>query len=96
MESLAFQFDKRVINVPYVMYGDSNHSSKIANSKGLNKEDKQNYAYCYLGVLSEENNEKKNGHALSYKSRFFRVLIRKKFVKNRCRKKVLLCLTASQ
>jgi PmbA protein len=45
MESLAFQFDKRVINVPYVMYGDSNHSSKIANSKGLNKEDKQNYAY---------------------------------------------------
>jgi PmbA protein len=61
MEQLSYDADKRIIHVPYVMYGDSKHYSKIANSKGLNKEDTQNFAYCYLGVLSEENGEKRMG-----------------------------------
>lgn len=59
MEKLAFAADKRVINVPYAMYGDAKSMVKIANSKGLSKEDIHNYASCFIGVLCEENNEKR-------------------------------------
>ena len=61
MEQLAYSSDKRIINVPYASYADSKSIFKIANSKGLDKEDIQNYAYCFLGVLSEDNEEKRMG-----------------------------------
>lgn len=59
LEALAKNGDDRVINVPMSVYSDSNVYYRIANSKGLDKEDKANYAFSYVGVLVEENKEKR-------------------------------------
>ncbi len=61
LEKYAKAADKRVFNVPYAMYGDSKVYSKIANSKGLNKEEKQNSAYCFVGALSKQDEDKRVG-----------------------------------
>ena len=61
IEKLAFEADKRVFNVPYALYGDSTYYLRIANSKGLAKEDKRNSAYAYAVVLTEENEDKRTG-----------------------------------
>ncbi len=61
MEKIAKSFDKRVFNVPYSVMGDGKAYVKIANSKGLNKEDKQNYAFAFVSSLTEEKNDKRVG-----------------------------------
>lgn len=61
LEKYAEAADKRVFSVPYAVYGDSKAYSKIANSKGLNKEEKQNTAFCYVGALSQEKDDKRVG-----------------------------------
>lgn len=61
MEKIAKSFDKRVFNVPYSVMGDGKASVKIANSKGLNKEDKQNYAFAFVSSLTEEKDDKRVG-----------------------------------
>lgn len=61
LEKYAKTADKRVFNVPYAVYGDTKVYSKIANSKGLNKEETQNTAFCYVGALSEQDGDKRIG-----------------------------------
>ena len=61
LESLALEADKRVFNVPYAAYGDGYSYSKIANSKGLNKESKSNYCSAFVMVLAQEGEDKKSG-----------------------------------
>jgi len=61
LEKYAKQADERVFNVPYAMYADGKSYSRIANSKGLDREDTQNYAYSYVGVLSAEKDDKRMG-----------------------------------
>ena len=61
LEKYAKETDKRVFNVPYAVYADGKSYSRIANSKGLDKEDTHNYAYAYVGTLSEENDDKRMG-----------------------------------
>lgn len=61
LEKYAKAADDRVFNVPYAMYGDSKAYSKIANSKGLDKEEKQNSAYCFVGALSKQDDDKRIG-----------------------------------
>ncbi|MCF7793265.1 MAG: TldD/PmbA family protein [Candidatus Cloacimonetes bacterium] len=61
LEKYAKAADARVFNVPYAVYGDTKAYSKIANSKGLNKEEKQNSAFCYVGALSQQNDDKRVG-----------------------------------
>jgi PmbA protein len=61
IEKLGYEADKRVFNVPYALYGDSTHYMRIANSKGLRKEDKRNSAFAYAVVLTEENEDKRTG-----------------------------------
>lgn len=62
MEKQAKKLDKRVFNVPYSLYGDGKSFLKIANSKGLNKEDTQNSAYGFCVVLTQEQDDKRSGH----------------------------------
>ena len=61
LEKYAKEADKRVFNVPYAVYADGKSYSRIANSKGLDREDTQNYAYAYLAVLSAEEEDKRMG-----------------------------------
>ncbi len=61
LEKYAKEADKRVYNVPYAVYADGKSYSRIANSKGLDKEDTHNYAYAYVGVLSTEKGDNRMG-----------------------------------
>ena len=61
LEKYAKEADKRVFNVPYAVYGDGKSYSRIANSKGLDREDTNNYAYSYVAVLSKEDDDKRMG-----------------------------------
>ena len=61
LEKYAKEADKRVFNVPYAVYADGKSYSRIANSKGLDKEDTQNFAYAYVAALSAEKDDKRMG-----------------------------------
>ncbi len=61
LEKKTYNMDKRVFNVPYSGYSDGESYYKIANSKGLNKEFKQNYIIAYVSALVQENDEKRMG-----------------------------------
>ncbi len=61
LEKKTFDLDKRVFNVPYSGYSDGESFFKIANSKGLNKEFKQNYIVAYVSALVQEKEEKRMG-----------------------------------
>lgn len=61
LEKYAKEADKRVFNVPYAVYADGKSYSRVANSKGLDKEDTQNFAYAYVGTLSAEGEDKRMG-----------------------------------
>ena len=61
LERYAKEADKRVFNVPYAVYGDTTSYFKISNSKGLNKEEKQNSAFCYVGALTQQDEDKRVG-----------------------------------
>ena len=61
LEKYAKQSDKRVFNVPYAVFGDGKSYSRLANSKGLDREDTQNFAYAYVGTLSAEKDDKRMG-----------------------------------
>lgn len=59
LEKYCEETDKRIINVPYSVLGDGKFHVKIANSKGLDKEEKQNYAYAYVGCLAADETDKR-------------------------------------
>jgi PmbA protein len=59
LEKYSKESDERIINVPYSVMGDGKFYVKIANSKGLDKAEKQNYAYAYVGCLAADENEKR-------------------------------------
>ncbi len=61
MEKYAKATDNRVFNVPYAQFGNGTTYSRIENSKGLCKEEKQNFAYAYVGALSQEKDDKRVG-----------------------------------
>lgn len=61
LEKHAKGFDKRIITVPYAAYGDGSTYHKIANSKGLEKEDTHNFAYAYTAILAGSEQEKRMG-----------------------------------
>lgn len=61
LEKYAKEADNRVINVPYSMFSDSKGFVKIANSKGLDKEEIQNTAMAFVAPLSQSGDEKRMG-----------------------------------
>jgi len=61
LESNAKKIDKRIINVPYSMYADGSSYLRIVNSRGLDKNDHQNFAYAYVGVLAADQQDKRMG-----------------------------------
>ncbi len=89
MEKIAKSFDKRVFNVPYSVMGDGKASVKIANSKGLNKEDKQNYAFAFVSSLTEEKDDKRVGSDFII-SRNFKEFNAQRLAENSVKKSVAL------
>lgn len=69
MESVPLAHDKRIVAVPYAVYGDSTNFVKIANSEGLNKEYKSNgaYAFSYCLARGEKMNKSGNFFDLAHK-----------------------------
>ncbi|MFA5499436.1 MAG: TldD/PmbA family protein [Candidatus Cloacimonadia bacterium] len=61
LEELAYAQDERVKNVPHVSYSDGYSYSRIANSKGLDKSTKANYAVSFVMVLVQEGEDTKSG-----------------------------------
>ncbi|KQC06374.1 MAG: hypothetical protein APR54_07355 [Candidatus Cloacimonas sp. SDB] len=59
MEKFCRAADDRIINVPYSMMGNGKYFVKIANSKGLSKEEMQNIAYAYVGCLAADKEDKR-------------------------------------
>ncbi len=59
VERIARDADPRVINIPMTVLGNATVTKKIANSKGLKKEDTANYMYAYTGVLAGNDEEKR-------------------------------------
>ncbi|MCD4819402.1 MAG: TldD/PmbA family protein [Candidatus Cloacimonetes bacterium] len=59
LEKYAYKADKRVLNIPYLQFAKGKSFTKIVNNKGLDKEEKHNFATCNIGVLVGEGNERK-------------------------------------
>ncbi|MDY6915141.1 MAG: TldD/PmbA family protein [Candidatus Cloacimonadota bacterium] len=59
MENYALKADNRVMNVPNALMGSVKSYMKIANSKGLEKEDVQNQAFCFVTALVAEDKDKR-------------------------------------
>jgi PmbA protein len=57
LEKVAFERDRRVVNVPYCFYGESSHRLLVANSFGLLKSSSQSFCYSYLYVMAREGEE---------------------------------------
>ena len=61
LEKFAKDADEAIFNVPYSAMGDGTSFVKVANSKGLDKEDAQNYTYAYVAVLAAKDDDKRMG-----------------------------------
>ena len=54
-----YNYDKRITSVNTSLINTGDSSIYIANSKGLELSDKQNYAVAYIGIMAQENNSVK-------------------------------------
>jgi len=61
MEKAAFEADKRVTSVNYCIYGEVAGYSLLANTKGLNLENKSNLAQAYISVVVKDGDDVKTG-----------------------------------
>ncbi len=70
LEKDALAFDDRVRNVPYAGYEDGSFEVRVANTRGLDRSYRSNYAAAYLQALAEDGKDKKTG---------FEVLVTREF-----------------
>lgn len=62
MEQAAYDTDKRVINVPYAGYSEGEGTFAVANSAGLLRSTKGNYAAVYCVALAQEGESLQTGY----------------------------------
>jgi PmbA protein len=65
VERIARDADSRILNIPMTVLANGKRTVKIANSKGLNKEDTGNYIYAYTGVLAGNEEEKRMAYEMA-------------------------------
>ncbi|HZK58141.1 MAG TPA: TldD/PmbA family protein [Clostridia bacterium] len=63
LEREAYSVDNRVINVNDCIYNDYENERGLYNTKGLDKNEKSNFALSYISVIVQENNEIQNADA---------------------------------
>lgn len=61
LEKAAFEADKRVTSVNYCIYGEAEGYRLLANTKGLNLENKSNMAEAYVSVVVKDGDDVKTG-----------------------------------
>lgn len=63
IEKATLGFDKRITSVPMVRYSDGYHIERIANTRGMDKHYRSNYAMAMVCAVASENDEKRSdGH----------------------------------
>lgn len=62
-EEIAYDLDKRVIQVKASIYADEMIESTLCNTKGLNLNEKSNYAMSYVSVVCKENEQIKSDYS---------------------------------
>lgn len=63
IEKAALDFDKRITAVPMVRYSDGYHIERIANTLGMDKQYRSNYAMAMAYAVASEGDEKRSdGH----------------------------------
>lgn len=63
LERKAYSIDNRVINVNDCIYNDYENERGLYNTKGLDKNEKSNFALSYISVIVRENDEIQNARA---------------------------------
>jgi PmbA protein len=61
LERSARGYSKKIVNVPYAYVADSSSITKVANSKGLDKEYKFNISYGFVMALAKGDKHVKSG-----------------------------------
>lgn len=61
LERAAREYDKKIVNVPYAYVADSTNITKVANSKGMDKEYKFNICYGFVMALAKGDEHVKSG-----------------------------------
>lgn len=61
LEEESLKLDKRVVSVPYCVFGESSSEAILINTKGLDLEDKSNIAYGYISVMVKDGEDVKTG-----------------------------------
>ncbi len=59
VESECFALDSRVKSVDYCSFANETYNVILKNTKGLNLEERRNFAYTYVSVLVSENGQNK-------------------------------------
>lgn len=65
-EEIAYNLDSRVSTVQTSFYADSSSESMICNTKGLNLQNKSNYAASYIGVVVKDGDDIKSKYSFVF------------------------------
>ncbi|QSX06116.1 TldD/PmbA family protein [Sedimentibacter sp. zth1] len=64
-EEIAYSLDKRIVQVQDCMYIDGTEESILANTKGLNLQNKSNYVLSYIGVVANDGKQIKSSYSFA-------------------------------
>lgn len=70
MEKESKSLDNRIEAVDYCLYGETQDSRLIQNTKGLDLSEEKNMAFAYLSVVAREGDRRKSGSAYKVSNRF--------------------------
>jgi len=70
VESECLNLDSRVKSVNYCLFANETQHVTLKNSKGLDLQQKRNYAYSYVSVLVSENDENKTYASIIFDTDF--------------------------
>jgi len=70
VESICLNLDSRVKSVNYCLFANETRHEILKNSKGLDLQQKRNYAYAYVSVLVTENDENKTYASIIFDADF--------------------------
>ncbi len=70
LDRVARAADARVVSVPYMMYQDGESETSVANTEGLDRQYKANYAMQYAAPLVHENGQNKMAFDFQFSREF--------------------------
>ncbi len=70
LEQATRNADPRVKTVPYATYSDGEAQTAVANTAGLDRSYKENFAYQFVGPLVSENGQNKSAYEFKFSREF--------------------------